>query len=511
MDEQLIFATHSTCTVGNLHSSTQTNLKQCTTEYDNGICLVGNKHLFVCQAKKALINVYDIGGESKRESVEQRLPLPEVLSCLEVAGTYDQAPNRSLPEFCMPHLLIGSTPTGKLYVWELNSGRLLKVKPMAHYQPITKIKSIINGTYIVTSGADARVMIWQTIDLVTQEDPKPVCILHDHTLPVTDFCVSDAHSSYLSGKLYTVSQDMTLRCYELDPSRLKNPRILATFTFSSSLTCIAADAADRACYVGTTDGVFSLQFFYKLEAQKVASLLTSAESAIYSCVESHEHAKKNDLFKMNQIVCDRLTKGTPSALASSMDGTLLVVGDKTGKCTVIDVYSRQSVKEIQPLVSQETAGAVTSLILCMPMDTQKYTGVMFQGKNGTATKIPNLQKHVSGTEGLHDIVHQVGEPRDDIIPVLRDFDGFLHQVASQEGVFRQLGGVTSEVRYIEPQMAESPAAASTYMGTQVTSDSGAEVDQLKNTVSQLTDAYQELREMHEKLYREHEELLEKTT
>lgn len=115
MDEQLCFTTNTTCTVGYLHSPNQTNLKQCSTENRNGSCLVGNKYLFVAQAKKALINVYRIGGSGKRESVEQRLPLPEALSCLEVVENNTEFGNA--PQSQLPYLLLGSTASGKLALY----------------------------------------------------------------------------------------------------------------------------------------------------------------------------------------------------------------------------------------------------------------------------------------------------------------------------------------------------------------------------------------------------------
>ncbi|CAI4783331.1 CBM_collapsed_G0048330.mRNA.1.CDS.1 [Saccharomyces cerevisiae] len=226
MDEQVIFTTNTSGTIASVHSFEQINLRQCSTQSRNSCVQVGNKYLFIAQAQKALINVYNLSGSFKRESVEQRLPLPEILKCLEVVENdgvqYDriQGVNHNLPDFNLPYLLLGSTESGKLYIWELNSGILLNVKPMAHYQSITKIKSILNGKYIITSGNDSRVIIWQTVDLVSasNDDPKPLCILHDHTLPVTDFQVSSSQGKFLSctdTKLFTVSQDATIRCYDL--------------------------------------------------------------------------------------------------------------------------------------------------------------------------------------------------------------------------------------------------------------------------------------------------------
>ncbi|SCW03997.1 LAFE_0H03642g1_1 [Lachancea fermentati] len=499
MDEQLIFTTHSTCTVANIHSAAQINLKQCVTDYPNGACLVGNKYLFVAQAKKALINVYNISGANKRESVEQRLPLPETVNCLEVV---ENPIGESLPVFHLPYLLLASTPSGKLYIWELNSGNLLAVKPMAHYQAITKIQSIMNGRYIVTSGADARVMIWQTIDLVTKEEPKPVHILHDHTLSVTDFCVSNAHASHISAKLFTISDDTTLRCYDLNMDLYKEPKLIATFTFPFALKSIALDPADRACYVGGQQGVFALNLYYKMEALKIVNLINSPNN-IYACVEATANEKRSELYSLGQISCPKITTKNATKLACSMDGSFLVVGDVSGSCTIMDIYAKQPVKEVHALASQDTMGSVTSIISTV-IATGESDSLLTTEKAQTTQKIPNLQKNIYNRQGLHDIFFQVGESRDDLVLPLDDFESYLDQAASEENAFMQLGGVVTGVKVVKQLEEVAPEVVAE-------SSNDQEVTELKQTVQQLTDAYKELREMHEKLFQEHEELLNKSS
>ena len=83
MDEQIIFTSGNTGTVSLLHSLDQSNLRQCQTDSRFSSCVVKQKYLFVAQSKKALIQIYSLHGANKRESVEQRLPVPEVLQCIE--------------------------------------------------------------------------------------------------------------------------------------------------------------------------------------------------------------------------------------------------------------------------------------------------------------------------------------------------------------------------------------------------------------------------------------------
>ncbi|SCV05269.1 LANO_0H03774g1_1 [Lachancea nothofagi CBS 11611] len=494
MEEQLCFTTGSTCTVAFLNAAKQTDLKQCGTEFRNGSVRVGPSHLFVAQRRKALINIYKISGTGSRESVEQRLALPEPVSCLEVVKNVESQE--------WPYLLLASTPTGKLYVWELGSGQLLTAKSLAHYQPITKIQSIVNGKYVITSGLDSRLMIWQTMDLVTQEDPKPVYTLHDHTLGITDFCVSNAHATtHLSGKLFTVSHDMTLRCYDLNIEVWPQPHLLATFTFSGPLECVTLDSADRACYVGGPQGTHQVNFYYPLGSTKIVNLLSAEGNRIMSCVESQAQENVRELYTMGQIVCPKITGASSTKLACSMDGSQLVVGDSLGKCTVMDIFSKQPLKELHSIVSNESCGEVTSLVLDL-IDQDPSESLLATGKSQIEHKFPNLQKNVFTREGLHDVYCQITADREEAVAPLDDFQSYLNQVASEENAFMQLGSVVSTVKVVG-QMEHQEEAN---MEAKVSSES-EELTTMKETVGQLTGAYKDLREMYEKLFREHETLL----
>lgn len=557
MDEQVVFTTNTSGTISSVHSFEQVNLRQCSTQSRNSCVQVGSKYLFVAQAQKALINVYNMSGSFKRESVEQRLPLPEVLKCLEVVQNtgvqYDSihGVNHNLPEFNLPYLLLGSTESGKLYIWELNSGILLNVKPMAHYQSITKIKSILNGKYIITSGNDSRVIIWQTVDLVSasNDEPKPVCILHDHTLPVTDFQVSSSQGKFLScagTKLFTVSQDATLRCYDLsligskkkqkkqeengnEVSIGKAPRLLATFTLPYAIKSISLDPADRACYIGTADGCFALNLFYKLKGNTIVNLLQSTgmstvhKSKVFSLVQRSlinggENQDLDSLYSIGQLACDKLLDSNVSCLEISMDGTLLMIGDTEGKVSIAEIYSKQIIRTIQTLTtSQASVGEVTN-ILVNPYRTESgdqlfegaTTGKNTSSSNGhNSLKIPNLQRAIFDKENKslsHDIWFQIGEPETEADPSLalplNDFNGYLEHIKSQESMFAHIGRISSDVKVVG---TETDAVSS--FDDQTAKDE--EITELKANIEALTHAYKELRGMHEKLYEEHQNVLDK--
>lgn len=523
MDEQLIFTTHTTGAVANIHSFEQSNLRQCTVAAKNSAVQVGDKYLYVAQAQKALINVYNISGSQKRESIEQRLPLPEIVNCLEVVENLGSE---------MPYLLLASTPTGKLYVWEINSGILLSVKPMAHYQAITKIKSFMNGKYVITSGKDSRVMIWQTMDLVSMQEPKPVVILHDHTLPVTDFQVSTTHGEFLSSsgiKLFTASEDATVRCYDLNmlgataninkKTESKNqikPKLLATFALPFSVTSLVLDPADRAVYIGTASGCFHLPLFYSLSGNRMVNLTqssgerTSNKGKLFALTEllpvNEGLQKPDELFATGQLLVSKITDVNVQCLQISLDGTLILVGDSTGKLSITEIYSKQILRTIQPLTTQQTIhGGVTNILVTPQYHdySEEFTGG--SKSSSIMQKLPNLQRVVydsSKLGQLHDIWHQITTDVDLPVLPLSDFDQYMDSISTQEAAFfTESNNVVSNVKVVGETESTGPEEASS---------KDQEIAELKNNIETLTNAYKDLREMHEKLFKENEQLQDKS-
>ena len=534
MDEQIIFTTNAGGSISNVHSYEQATLRQCAVGARNSAVRVGPRYLFVAQAKKALIHVYGAAYNVQRESVEQRLPLPEVVSCLEVVPRCAAPPSggaqtHALPALDLPYLLLASTEAGKLYVWELGSGLLLNVKPAAHYQGITKIKSIMDGKYVVTSGKDARVIVWQTSDLVSQAEPRPVAVLHDHTLPVTDFEVSSAHGANLftSGvKLYTVSKDATLRVYDLQSlvnqgnnRRRGNgnngsnatPQLLATFTLPYPVKCVALDPAERCVFLGTQTGCFSLQLYYKLGGNRMANLLQLSDSnmgSIYSLVEAAADAR-DALFAKGQLLCERLLDDSVVCLRVSMDGSIVLAGDSRGRVHVTEAFSKQVLKTLQPLSTSQTLhGEVTNILLSTytTADSEKLSlGAGLHGAKAGGSqargleKLPVLQRVVfdkNDTTQKHDVWFQRGECIDtgSAQTPLADLEAYLAGVQAQESAFVELSGVSSEV---------SAASEPSQSAIEPSQD---EVAALKQNVAALTTAYSELRALHEQLYEENQKL-----
>lgn len=517
MDESVIFTTRQSAICTSLHSGEQAVLKQCSTGAGNSAVRVGNKYLFVAQSNKALINVYNVEGTHKRETVEQRLPLPETVNCLEVIENNIVGGS----DFDLPYLLLASTDSGKLYCWELNSGALLNVKQMAHYQAITRIRSIMDGKYFVTSGEDSRVIIWQTADFVSNSsaEPKPISILHDHTLSVTDIALSMAHGEHFSTsgvKLFTASEDSTIRCYDVsflkgdarknvknnEDKTLYQPKLLATFTFPAPLTSMVLDPADRALYAGTAQGVYNLSLYYHIENTNSIVNLVQASSSnknkIYSIVEnnvgSNFEAKK--LFSMGQLISTKMLATPVTKLEVSFDGTTLLVGNKFGRISVLEVASKQILRTLQPLTTADNEEDCITNILTNVVNRSSHDNILDQSQStkNTVQKLPVLQRVMFDKSQKHELwfqnsdIAQISRPLNEVSP-LADFDGYMDQLRAQESVFAT-------------NSSESNSLKQTKVVATSTDDNSA-AEELQS----IKKAYKELRELHESLFKEHEQLL----
>ncbi|KAH7583808.1 Trp-Asp (WD) repeats profile [Nakaseomyces glabratus] len=524
MDESVIFTTEQNALSTSLYSAEQAVLRQCSTSSRNSAVRVGDKYLFVAQSNKALINVYNISGAHKRETVEQRLPTPEVITCLEVIqNRYEE--KSAISDFELPHLLLGSTDGGKIYCWELNSGALLSVKQMAHYQGITKIKSFMDGKYFITSGKDSRVIVWQTIDFVSNNasEPKPICILHDHNLTVNDIAVSMTHGANMStsgAKLFTASEDSTVRCYDFSflrgdfrknrksqeqDQKMYQPRLLATFTFPAAIEAMSLDPADRALYVGTSEGLFSLPLYYTVKGTSTVANLAQASGSnrnkLYSVVIGGHDDDYKKLFSMGQLVCDKLISTPVTKLELTFDATTILVGNKFGRISVVEIASKQILKTLQPLTTADTEeDAITNIIVTTVNNSRQDSILEQHQSNKNVQKLPVLQRVVHDKDhAKHEVWYRAPETPEfshelESLPPIADFEKYMDSIRSEETVFLTTE-TTSQVKNVKQELA--PASHS----------NSQEHQELQQELQQVKSAYKELRELHESLFKEHEQLL----
>lgn len=314
-------------TVASIHTSKvfQSFRQADCNRYASKISGIGNgEKLFVASETKALINVYVWG----KESVDQRMPIPEPLSCLDVVHLpVSESESKGIPNYRVPWLLAGGSKSGKVYVWELLTGNLVFVKDV-HYQAINVLKFSPCGNFLVSGGDDSRCIIYKTEDLVSgREDVKPWHIINDHTLTVTDLTISEGLINDV--KVYTTSKDSTLRVYNI----LKK-ELLTTFVLPASIDAITKDPVGRYLYVGLNNGTIrSIPMF------KINNSVLEAVGGIGKIITVANDPELRETFSFHS---NKITQ-----LQISMDGTKLISGDDQGFIYVSDVISKQIIKDFK--------------------------------------------------------------------------------------------------------------------------------------------------------------------
>ncbi|EGV64231.1 Pre-rRNA-processing protein ipi3 [Yamadazyma tenuis] len=316
-----------------VHGSRQLQMFRNADCAKNGAAFTGvgiGEKAFIASPNKALINVYSFG----KDGIDQRMPVPEQVNCLAVLKMNTSPSDQSLnkPSYRTPWLLAAGSKTGKVYIWDILSGELIFAKDV-HYQSITKIAFSKCGTFLITGSEDSRCLIFKTIELVSifnkdhDTNVKPYMSITDHTLPVTDFYVSNGLINDVS--LYTVSIDSTLRVYNITTRQLMH-----TFVLSSSIECVTVDPCGRNMYLGLTNGQIRVVPMFKVNnmnlerAGKFGEILTVPnDPELQNTLTAHDSAV--------------------SQLEVSLDGMSLISGDVNGNVYVSDITSKQIVRSFK--------------------------------------------------------------------------------------------------------------------------------------------------------------------
>ncbi|RCK60590.1 Pre-rRNA-processing protein IPI3 [Candida viswanathii] len=471
--------------VTSLHTSKQYASFRQSDSHINGTGITGigpGERVFCGVPNKALIHVYSWG----KEGVDQRIPVPEELSCLTLvnhpAGQAQEL--HSVPSYRVPWLLAGGSKSGKLYIWELCSGNLLCVKE-AHYQGITVVKASSCGTFLITGGEDARCIVWNLAELISIYDRsstgddaagavvKPYWQITDNTLPITDVLMNEA--AVLNDlKLYTTSRDSTVRIYDV-----MTKSCLTTFILTDSVECLTIDPANRALYVGLSNGLIRTIPLYTINPH--TSVLESI-GGMNKIITVDQDPNLTNTFVAHQQAGEK--DGTAvTKLAISLDGTNILSGDAQGRVFVSDVVTKQVVKTFTPC---------NSAISYIAVDTVPNGFDLSGHATSTGSKdkkhrmMPNFKRVLASTnpedhQVFLDIPGKV-TTKDD------DFDAWLNRKQLEELEFKNLSGISSTVKQV---------------------GNGASTSELEEKLQKVSQAYTELRTKHEELIKEHAKLLDK--
>ncbi|KAK9448453.1 WD40-repeat-containing domain protein [Limtongia smithiae] len=264
--------------------------------------------ILVAQADRPVINVYSMS----KDAPVQRIVVPEKLSCIAVSHS--------------SKFLAAGTYAGRLVLWELGSGACLYYRE-AHYKAITKIVFSADDALIFTASVDTRLYSWRLLDLctgfstTTSDAVKPAASANLHNLAISDIVCGYGHSS--DSRVYTVSTDNTCRVWSADGLKL-----YSTFVFGGSLTSIAVDPAERAMYIGSSDGSIYYVELYKSQQEDF-------DLAYVGGLQRSIQISKDTPLKFAQH------EGKVLCLDLSFDATELISGGADGSLIIWDIATRQ--------------------------------------------------------------------------------------------------------------------------------------------------------------------------
>lgn len=273
------------------------------------LSFIGNDYLAAVERSKPVLHVWPLNSQQTVQGM--RFILPGRASA--VAITRDGA-----------YIVAGIDE--KVYLWQTASGNLLTIINR-HYQKVVLLKFTPDGSHFVSAAEDGMVMVWSLatvsahpeVDLVTQSSAghhDPVYIFSDHSLPVTDLCIS---KTGIHGRLCTVSSDRTCKVYDMSTGE-----ILLNLVFDVPLSAVAFDVLELNIFVGTNDG--QIYQYGLTNPPRNRDLLVNTEA---NCPTFLSHTK------------------AVSCLSVSLDGETLLSGSNDERVILWHIPSRQPVRTIK--------------------------------------------------------------------------------------------------------------------------------------------------------------------
>lgn len=299
-----------TCCVWDPHTGTSLmTYKGGGTAESKTLSFIGKDYLAAVEKTKPVLHIWPLNSHQTVQGM--RFILPGKASALAI--TNDGA-------YCVAGI------DEKIYLWQIASGNLLSIINR-HYQKVVVIKFTPDGKYFVSAAEDGMVMVWSLatvaahpeVELVTQTTAgqhDPVYIFSDHSLPVTDMCIS---KTGMHGRLCTVSSDRSCKIYDL-----ASGEILLNLIFDIPLSSVTMDVLELNIFIGNTEG--NIQQFSLTNPPRNKDLLVNTEA---DCPTFTSHSKA--------VTC----------LSVSLDGETLMSGSSDEQVILWHIRSKQPIRTIR--------------------------------------------------------------------------------------------------------------------------------------------------------------------
>ncbi|KAJ1435393.1 WD40/YVTN repeat-like-containing domain superfamily [Sesbania bispinosa] len=160
--------------------------------------------------------------------------------------------------------LAGGALSGDIYLWEVETGRLLK-KWHGHYRAVTCLVFSEDDSLLISGSEDGSVRVWSLFMIVDDLRSQEAKNLYEysfseHTLRVTDVVIGYGGCNAI---IVSASEDRTCKVWSLSRGTL-----LRNIVFPSIIDAIALDPAEHVFYAGSRDGKI---FIAALNTESIAA------------------------------------------------------------------------------------------------------------------------------------------------------------------------------------------------------------------------------------------------
>ncbi|CAM9295934.1 unnamed protein product, partial [Hapterophycus canaliculatus] len=239
------------------------SLKNCSAQ-PGSTALIAGDFVVSAQVKGTAVHFWAWGTEQPR----LKCHAPEKLGPLAVSGD--------------GWLCAGGGVSGRIYLWEVSSGILLRAWD-AHYKAVSALTFSPDGCFLYSGGEDAMVSSWNMLAAVDTEGGEAfkgasgggggrsslpaTWTSSEHSLPVT--CL---HAAKGGGRVYSCSLDRSAKAWDACSGRL-----LLSVACPAFLKAVTTDPAETFLFAAGGGGVI-----FQLDISATAIAATAADAAVTS-------------------------------------------------------------------------------------------------------------------------------------------------------------------------------------------------------------------------------------
>lgn len=264
--------------------------------------------------------------------------------------------------------LVGGALSGDIYLWEVETGRLLK-KWHAHLRAVTCLVFSDDDSLLISGSEDGYVRVWSLFSLFDDLRSREEKNLYEysfseHTMRVTDVVIGNGGCNAI---IVSASDDRTCKVWSLSRGTL-----LRSIVFPSVINAIVLDPAEHVFYAGSSDGKI---FIAALNTERITTIDNYGMHIIGS-FSNHSKA----------VTCLAYSKGRNLLISGSEDGIVRVWNAKTHNIVRMFKHAK---------------GPITNIIVVrQEIDPSNHTSSNLQAatKKHGSYLLPPLEKYANSTD-----------------------------------------------------------------------------------------------------------------